>query len=429
VVALLAACAQRPWLRALLTLAATIVSAVTSFVVLWVVIGQDLDTFSPWLRGSREAISGYSEAMSLERSDNLAGYVVAVALGALILVLSVRGALSLGLGRGVVLFLLCAALLDIMLKAAFSRHDQHELAFFVLTTGLLVALGALARRRTVALVAVGVSLTMIVPGLQPFDVAQARDRWRTALQAAVVPGSASESSTLGKEQGRNAYLLPQHFIDLIGQHPIAVDPTEAALPIDYDMTWRPMPVFQTYAAYTAYLDDLNAQAARNAPADQLVLRADDSTIDGRNPRWETPAYLLVLGCDYKAVHREANWTLLQHDEPRCGEPEQVASQRVAAGQSVDVPDAAPDEIVVARFDPEPSGLLSRAVSAAFKDRTPFRVTVDGQTWRMPEQLAGQPAMMTYPDQGEEGPLQPFSYGSVSYDRPGTVTFETVSTDG
>ena len=429
VVALLAACAQRPVRRALLTLAASVGCVIASFLACWLVIGQDLGDIPAWLRGSREAISGYSEAMATERLDYLVGYVVAIGLGGFILVASVRGALSLGRARGVVLVVLCLALLDIMLKAAFTRHDQHELAFFVMTTGLLVVLGPLMQHRTAALVAVGISLAMIVPGLQPFDVGQVRDRWRVALQVVLVPGAEDGYNTISREQGQATYLLPQTFVDLIGHHPVAVDPFEAALPIDYGMQWRPMPVFQTYAAYTAYLDDLNAKAARNAPDDQLVLRSDAPTIDGRNPHWETPAYLLALACDYEVVHREGTWTLLQHAEPRCGTAEQVKSQRVSAGQKVAVPDAGPDEIVVASFEPDPPGLLTRAFTAAFKGVQPFEVTVDGHDFRMPQGLAGQPAIMTYPDEADHGLFAPFDYGTVAYSRPGTVTFDTISTSG
>jgi hypothetical protein len=269
---------------------------------------------------------------------------------------------------------------------------------------------------------------MIVPGLQPFDVGQVRDRWRVALQVALVPGAATDYSSVSKEKGRAAYALPQIFVDLIGQHPVAVDPTEAALPVDYDMAWRPMPVFQTYAAYTAYLDDLNATAARNAPADQLVLRTD-SAIDTRNFRWETPAYLLALACGYEVIHRESGWSLLQHAEPRCGAADPAGGQHVAAGQEVSVPEAGSHEIVLARFEPDPPGLLTRAVGAVFKDPVPFRVTVDDQAFGMPQGLAGQPAMMAYPDEGEHGLFPAFEYRSLAYNRSGTVTFETVSTVG
>lgn len=428
VVALVGACAERSWRRGFLTLAASMVCAVVAFLGFWILVGQDVGDIPAWLRGSRELLSGYAEAMALERGDYLFGYVVALGLAGYILVLSVRGALSLDSARGGTLFLLCAVLLHIFLKAAFTRHDQHELTFFVLTAGLLVALAPFAKHRTAALVGVAISMVMIVPDLQRFEVGLARDRWRVALQVVAVSGAADSYSANSKEQGRAVFLLPQGLVDLIGQHPVAVDPFAAALPIDYGMQWHPMPVFQTYVAYTANLDDLNAEAARGAPADQFVLRADDQALDGRNPRWETPAYLLALACDYAAVRREGGWTLLRHAQPRCGIAEQIESQRVSAGEEVTVPEGESDEIVVARFEPDPSNLFSRAFTWAFKDISPFLVNVDGQTFRMPERLAGQPAMMSYPDQGDDGLFVPFGYRSVTYDRPGTVTFERVSTD-
>lgn len=428
VVAAVAAFTQRPWRRALFTLVTSTVCVIISFLVLWLIDGQDIRDIQDWVHGSWQMVVGYSDAMAVERTDNVFGYVVALGLAAFIVVTAVRGARSFHRVQGVALLVLCVALLDIMFKAAFTRHDTHEFAFFVMTTGLVIALGSLTRRRASTMLALTVSLLMTVPSLLTFDVGPIRDRWRTALEVAVTHHGAEKIVETSREQGRNSYLLPTAFIDLIGQQPVSVDPFEASLPIDYGMQWRPFPVFQNYAAYTPYLDDLNASAARDAPSDQLVLRTDGAAIDGRNWLWETPAYVLALACDYQAVHREAGWTLLEHATDICGTAIDVGSRRVEAGEKVTIPQAGPDQIVVARFAPTPDGLGTRALAAVFKNPDRFTVSVDDVAFRMPVALAGQPAMMSYPDRGERGPFLPFEYRSVAYSRPGTVTFETLSTD-
>jgi hypothetical protein len=96
---------------------------------------------------------------------------------------------------------------------------------------------------------------------------------------------------------------------------------------------------------------------------------------------------------------------------------------VEAGQVVTVPEAGPSAMVVAHFSPDPEGVVTRLVAALLKEWSPFFVSVDGLSYRLPEALAGQPLMMTSPADGVFGE---FRYASVSFSQAGTVRFETIT---
>ncbi|MEO6511132.1 MAG: hypothetical protein ABIO16_09090, partial [Nocardioides sp.] len=250
-----------------------------------------------------------------------------------------------------------------------------------------------------------------------------------AVEVAVKPGAADGYSEAARLLGQQGYLVPQPYLDEIGTHPVAIDPYDTAIAIDYKLDWRPMPVFQSYVAYTPYLDDLNARAAQDAPGDQYVLRRAVPPVDGRNTVWETPAYLMTLACDYTRVIGDVSWTLLRHSpEPHCEGPQDAGSVDVTGGRPVKVPEAGPDEMVVARFDPDPPGMLTKLFHAALKDFSPYKILVDGVPYRIPEALATQDVMVTYPDQGELGLFAPFRSGTLSYPNDGSVHFSTIKLD-
>jgi hypothetical protein len=413
--------------RLLLDTLASGAAFVASFVAFWLLAGQQLQWLPEWVRGSIEIVRGYPEAMASEREDPLAGYLVALTLTVFVIVQCVRLARRVGVRRTLVPALLAAVLGQFAFKAAFIRHDDHEFTFFTVLAAALLGIAPLARHRTAAVVAVVAALVMVVPGLDWLDPRGARNEWRTALQIALVDSSADTYDANAKNQALASYQLNPDLVNAIADHPVAVDPAESALAIDYNFNWRPWPVMQAYSAYTPFLDRLNARAARTAPPDQLVLRNPTNSIDGRNPRWETPAYLLVLACNYTQEFSDGvTWSLMKHDEPRCGRPHEVSTVSLDAGETATVPTPGPDELVVASFEPEADGLAARLVKAVLKDPSPLIVTVDDEfDERLPEALAGGPLLVSYPDRGDKGLFPPYAYRELAFSMPGTLTLSTI----
>jgi hypothetical protein len=433
VIAVLGGCLVAPLVRALANAVATGVAFVVAFIGFWLAAGQSLGDVGSWMHGVEQITVGYPEAMSWERNDWLLGYLAAFAVAVAAVVVVARGWSSRTRVDAAAVLLVTLVLLELELKGGFSRHDPyHEMTFFACGAALTLSLVVLGRRPTLAFVATGLSVLMLWPGLASLDPGLARDRWRTSAQAVFDPGYAPALRAQAAAGAAAGYGIPSSMLETIGTSPVAVDPWDVGLPYAYGLTWHPVPVFQTYSAYTPYLDGLNARAARQAPADQFVLRFLNQAVDERNPAWDTPEYLLALACDYDPVATVdhgagGSWELLEHGADRCGAPaSSTAPVAVVPGQDVPVPQAGKHELVVASFDPAPPGLLTRVAQALFKPWHHLFIQADGQPYQVPRGLAGGPLLMNMPSSGHRGTVVPaFHYSHLVFDQAGTVTFSTI----
>ena len=191
----------------------------------------------------------------------------------------------------------------------------------------------------------------------------------------------------------------------------------------YDLDWSPVPVFQSYSAYTPALDEMNAKALADAPADQIVIRERNVANDNRNPQWDTPRYLLALACDYQVVAGDDHWTALRHTSDRCGPARRLSTRAVTLGQSVDVPTVGSDQVLLVRFAVRPSSLPVRAAQALYKDWTPVYITADGAVYRVPQALADGPLLARAPHGPGWAPA--VDYHRLTFNAAGQVSFEVV----
>jgi hypothetical protein len=72
-------------------------------------------------------------------------------------------------------------------------------------------------------------------------------------------------------------------------------------------------------------------------------------VNGRDRSVEAPATYRAILCDYRQLLATSRWQVLARD-PRCGPPRPLGTISAPAGQAVAVPEARPDEIVVAHVD-------------------------------------------------------------------------------
>jgi hypothetical protein len=415
-------------LRALaVNVAAAAVAFTVSFLFLWLVAGQRLGDLVPWLNYSRDIANGYQEAMAIERADNVLGYVLAALLALVAVTVAVRMARSYGGPVGLGVVLLVVAMLEFGFKHGFTRHDGHEASFFTIAGFVLVALGSYARRPVAVLVTAALAVALTPGTLSHFDPFMARDRWRASAEGILNHNYRVTMLDNGKQKARGQYQLPANLVGESSGHPVSVDPWEATLPWAYSMKWNPVPVFQAYSAYTPSLDALNARAIVEAPSDQIVLRQDRTSIDDRNTRWETPRYLLALACNYTVGVNEQWWSLLRHGENRCSEPRNVGVHKVNPGEAVETPTVGPNEILVARFTPQPDGILTSLSHTVLKDWSPLIATADDSPFRLPKGLADGPLMVSFPATlGWADPFKGFHYKHLSFNKAGTLEFQVVA---
>jgi hypothetical protein len=337
-------------------------SIVGSFIALWLLAGQSLSNIPAYFRGSYEIVSGYSAAMSLLRDVPfpVRHATLQVAFGALAIASSAVSLLWAIWRRDrslTGLFMLATPLLFLEFKEGYVRFGNRQLVFYSLAVliEVLVLLRALAPQA---------GLWPAVGWLQSGSVALASAVLMSGLAAGtgMVPGQASWplTTTVTRlasygdalrvvvspiDRARLRAELGQQVRDYyqLGPDAVPVGPTTDVLPWDiqvaygYSLNWRPRSVLQSYQAYTAYLDQLDAAHFTGAAAPNRVLLAFRS-IDGRYPLFDEPAVVRALYDDYDVLGQNRDFLILQRKAAATPSPlRTIGSVRAHLGDVVPVP--------------------------------------------------------------------------------------------
>lgn len=256
-----------------------------------------------YIKGSLEITSGYSSAMGIVGSYQH----VWIAITILVFVLTF---LASGFYRNDIGFSLSlSVLLFLSFKHGFVRQDSHELIFFSLAPWIVaMQISRLRSRREIQIASVLLSYTIVVSlwGASLFLPSfSSVDRFLKYLtpQAAMsnivhildfnqyrVNLDKSSHDNLQERQ------LPLSVQKLIGNRTVDIVPWEAAIAAANDINWQPRPIFQSYSAYTAFLDNANFESLSKAPRDYLLYSF--MAIDGRHPFFEEPKTFRYIFCHY-----------------------------------------------------------------------------------------------------------------------------------
>jgi hypothetical protein len=145
------------------------------------------------------------------------------------------------------------------------------------------------------------------------------------------------------------YGVDSPTLDELRGRTVAVWPWEAGLAWAYQLDWRPLPVFQSYSAYTPELDELNREFLVTDKAPERILRHLTDSIDGRLLAFDSPEATLEMLCRYVEIRKTDALQVLARSENRCGEAERIAevTTRSPVGVAVPVADSK-RELVFAR---------------------------------------------------------------------------------
>jgi hypothetical protein len=140
-------------------------------------------------------------------------------------------------------------------------------------------------------------------------------------------------------------------------------------------------VFQTYIAYTAKLDDVDASFLKSDRAPERILRNLPVTIDGRFPAFEAPSTTLALLCRYVELYSTPTWQVLGRVPNRCGKPRLDSTVHTTAYAPVPVPRPGAGELIAARIHGLGPTAWERIEATAFKlgqrtiliNQNPFRL--------------------------------------------------------
>jgi hypothetical protein len=323
-----------------------------ALVLLWLLAGQSLFDLPAYVRNGWEIINGYDSQALVDPTQHWQyKWVVITAVVAVAFALWRDRRLP-RLDRAAIV-LLWLVFLWVSFRHAYVREAPGKGVLYFGLAALLAAAVLLGRGRQ----RVG-----IVACLIPLAVTWHMGSWTVAnafnvstepfvnnvnMLLSAHARHAAQSEAARTLQGSYGF-TPSLVARLTGQT-VHFDPWEATIAYAYPrFRWDPAPIFQDYNAYTSRLDDVNADFLASSHAPRYILR-QNAAPDQRDPRFESPRYVLTMMCRYRQVMLVAAWQLLERGDNRCGAPVRVGSQRLHFDERVFVPPPSSDSIVVASF--------------------------------------------------------------------------------
>ena len=389
---------------------------VAGFLVLWLLASQRLTDIPSWVHVAVNLSLGYADAMAIEQTGRSFEYLVIAILIGWVVIYALRNVRAVPDRRSSILRLMLGALASwIVLKEAFVRHDLHSaLAFYTVSLMALALQPRIPRRPALAgllaasTVMTAVALTVTLPTL--IDPTASVQSFFSAVTTTARSGERARMNTVAQTTLEASYQVPDAFLTRIGGSSVHVDPTEISLAWAYGLNWKPVPVFQRFAAYTPYADSLNARALAGGDAPAYVLRQNEAAIDGRNEVWDSPRYMLALLCNYSQVGATTEWQLLARGKDRCSSPRPISTVVAASGETVPIPaPRSPHSIEVVTIQSHLSFLqrLEALLSKPFGTRT---VDADGIPYRVTQATTSGPMIVHMPP----GVWAPAFDGATSY---------------
>lgn len=387
--------AHRPWWR---SSGVFLASSAGAALLGWLLSGQPVEDVVPFIDHSIDFVVGYSAAMGVA-GDELIGHLFAA--GICIAILAAIGArVSEGwpTSARIGLALLGAGFAYASWKTGFTRWHYH---FFFATAVLALFPLMLDRVTSAASSWAFVALLLgFVAAVSPNPISLLNPAPSIANVTdfiAMATDGDRRASVVARyrSQMRAKYALPPEALTLLRGRTVHSDPVETGIMWAYpELDWLPYPVFQSYAAFTAELDALNAASLATAGPDFLIREV--FSIDARHAWWEAPQAMLEVLCRYREVLVTGRWQIVERGAPRCGVERRIGMADVGPGEAVAVPQAGEGEIVVARVHGLEPTIGDRLLT--FLLRGPeWHVTVNhGPTYRVVPAHAGGPLLMSVP---------------------------------
>jgi hypothetical protein len=291
-------------------------ATVVAFLLMWVLIGQSPTAIPGYFRSSYELIEGYAGAMSwFNESDQNAALQVGIGYGVLIVgLVSLLVAVFRREKQLAAILLLAAPVAYLSFKNSFVRFDEiHGLTFWSLAavllafalvvattrpligarTAIAALCGAAVVVNAVLVLGAGVALGQSADLMPTLTFPQNLLSYRHAAGIIARQSRRAEETGLARQNLQAAYPLPPDVLATLHQGTVDVIPWDIQLALAYDLKWDPQPVLQSYAAYTPYLDQADANHFNNPDGPRFVVMAAH-TIDNRYPLFDEPAAYRAL---------------------------------------------------------------------------------------------------------------------------------------
>ena len=354
-----------------------IVSFLGSLTILWFASGQGVGNLAGYFSSGFELIAGYSSGARFEWNDHTYDYWLAALLIGLAAAIAWIGTRGVDSRRRAAILLIVALVSYTGVKSGFVAHDIYHMATFYPTMIALLCVLPLSpvvwpRIAVLTGAAIGIvgATTTFYTTSAPYPMA---DPVANTLNGARTIATMIDERRLDAQIAANrahlqaSYALDPEAVRALAGHSVHVDPSEASAVWAYGFEWQPLPVFQPYAAWTAGLDDWNADATADAAGPERVLRQNLDAL-GRFPAFESPSAMLALLCHFEPLHTTPTWQVLGRVEDRCGDPRPLATHTGTFGAPIPIPDAPPGHVIFARTESLELSGLERLRSTVFRSQ-------------------------------------------------------------
>ena len=337
------------------------VSAVGGLIALWLLARQPLGGLWDYAHHSVEIVSGYSEAMGLNVAPAWQGAVLLAF--AVILVASVTLAQYRDLRARLCATALVAVAAFVTFKYGITQFHTAPVSVALATLMAIFLMAPWPRNRaalfltaTAILGAVAVHVYPTDPRLDPLENLR---RFKASAELAARPGLRERRSDEARLAMQSSFAVDPGILEAIEGRSVTIDPWEISVAWAYGLDWSPLPVFQNYAAYTSELDRLNAAEVEDPRGPEVILRHDPGgtqPLGGRRsfrdrlPAWDPPAQNLATVCNFEPTVTAGAWQVLSRVPNRCGQPTLIGSRSAEPGQTIAVPRAGRNELVVLRLE-------------------------------------------------------------------------------
>ena len=419
------------WSRAAALVLWAYATTIASSVLLWVLLGQPIGALFDWVRTSIQLTRGYG-AMVLDAGPAWLG--PAAWLGAAGVALLLWGRIGDKPRRAQLAnAAFVAAGLYLVARQGWTRQDGAHIARYSSLLVLLAAFLVVERSRGYFVLTAGLGVVMslaIVGGSSLYFLHPGRSVQAVKGVFRITVSSAERRKHVewGRRIQPTVMQVPQTMLDRVAGHTVHIDPWDASVAWAYpQMRWQPLPVFQSYLAYTNDLDRRNARALTSPDAPQFIL-SEPGSVDYRVPRFESPEAALALLCNYRLVEASSRWHLLERrPAPACGATRSLGAGH---GKSTVVPPARPYELIVARIHMPGDGL--RGLLLRPRPVT-LQVSPGGPQQRFVVGTASGRHVLSIPaclrdDARSPGRLASFDtnpYGPLVFSRAAKVEFEAI----
>jgi hypothetical protein len=170
----------------------------------------------------------------------------------------------------------------------------------------------------------------------------------------------------GPNAARQAGLIAQNVLAepikaAIGDRPVGIFSTELSYAPINNLKYSPLPVFQNYAAYTSYLDNLNAEYLNGDKAPPVLL-TNFLTTDGRHCLIDVPATWLAMYRWYESSLWANGLLLLERrTTPRFTALDPIGAGTYGKSEIIRIPDSSDPVVVKISLDLGLEGILLKTL--------------------------------------------------------------------